>query len=231
MREQPVGVGRTASRSRQTQVGGRALEAPRCSSNANGRPSYTRITSNAPSPRIRPSSVAGSSPRGEHHLAVDRRQRAAEARLRPVPVAARPAYAPGPDLGQPHDRRRRRRHVLHRRPLANRVVLVTAGEVLGVGSPSRSAASRRCRRGSGSAPARGPRRGSPPRRRRRVRRGVKVAAHVAVLGRTSTLSGRAARRRHLLGGALQQRDVAASCRRRSRGRSPDRAGPAVPVSS
>src|ERR1039458_5632469 len=85
------------------------------------------MTSKAPSPRIRPSSEMGivASAAGMISQSTEARE------MTPGPLTARSlprAGRPRPDLSQPDDRRRGGRHPGHRRPLADRVILVAAGE-------------------------------------------------------------------------------------------------------
>src|SRR5581483_9640318 len=92
----------------------------RCSSRANGHPSYTRITSNAPPPRSNPSSVAKMVARDASVTAPSTEASEPE-KLAGIPVTR-------PHFREVHDDRRGGRHVLHGSPLAHRVVLVSSGE-------------------------------------------------------------------------------------------------------
>src|SRR5207302_11392397 len=105
----------------------------RCSSNANGRPAYNRITSNTPSPRRSPSSVAGivaldasiTAPSTDASEALNVGLTAGS--LASVCCSSRGGeLRPGLHLGKPDDRRGRGGHVLHRGPFPDRVKLVPA---------------------------------------------------------------------------------------------------------
>src|SRR5437763_9817305 len=143
-----------------------------------------RITSNAPSPRSTPSSVAGIFACEASVMApsTDARELLNWACTPERLTAGAGELGLGPDLGETDNRHRRRGHLLDRGPLANGVVLVAPGEDV-----RRGEAPLAQHRTIGPAPDRlpnwldalGPDRllGSPD----SVRQAFQIPAHVAVL--------------------------------------------------